>query len=323
MPLHRGHEYLLRFAAHYVDDLHIVVGTLPDEPIPGDLRWQWVKSLFPENQVHHLADVLPQNPSEHPDFWGIWRKALKKIIPQKIDYVFASEEYGKRLAAEMDAIFVPVDQNRQGIKISATRIRENPLLHWDYLSERVKPYFVKSVCIMGPESTGKTTLAKDLAEHFKTVCVPEYAREWLRENNNICSHKDFSFIARGQRASENSLRQQARGILFCDTDPLVTEIWNRFLFPHEKHEDEVVRFAESSNHDLYLLTKPDIPWQADAQRYLPNAGEKFFEECERVLKNKNKKYAIISGKNGERLVNAIRAVEDFFALSFSLKNAPP
>src|SRR5687768_9683832 len=69
MPPHLGHVYLCEFARSYVRDLTIIVGTLPSEPIPGELRYAWMKELFPDVRVVHLAEELPQYPHEHPDFW--------------------------------------------------------------------------------------------------------------------------------------------------------------------------------------------------------------------------------------------------------------
>ena len=76
LPPHRGHVYLGEFARHFVDELTIVVGTIPSEPIPGELRFRWMSELFPTVQVVHLDKDLPQEPSEHPDFWNIWTREL-------------------------------------------------------------------------------------------------------------------------------------------------------------------------------------------------------------------------------------------------------
>src|ERR1700722_14597923 len=91
MPPHNGHVYLAEFASRYVEELAIVVCTLEREPIPGDLRYRWMRELFPQAHVVHLTDDLPQEPKEHPDFWRIWRGALERVLPFKPEYVFASE----------------------------------------------------------------------------------------------------------------------------------------------------------------------------------------------------------------------------------------
>ena len=175
LPPHKGHCFLVDFASNFVDKLTIVVGTLPSEPIPGKLRYRWMKELFPQAQVVHLDKVLPQEPSEHPDFWDIWEQELRAILPQTPDVVFASESYGHKLAEVLNARFIPVDPQRNSIPTSGTAIRENPFANWKYIPGPVRPYFLKRVCLFGPESTGKSTMAQKLANHFETTFVPEYA----------------------------------------------------------------------------------------------------------------------------------------------------
>src|SRR5437868_2896099 len=123
MPPHLGHAYLIDFARHYVDDLAVVVETEPGQPIPGELRFQWVREMYPQTRVLHLTDGNPQDPAEHPDFWPIWRDSLARILPWRPDFVFASETYGARLAEVMGARFVPVDMARATLPISGTAVR--------------------------------------------------------------------------------------------------------------------------------------------------------------------------------------------------------
>src|SRR5690606_28962366 len=107
--------------------LHIVVCSLANEPIAGGLRLRWVEELFPGATVHHLDNELPGTPEEHPHFWDLWREALTDVLPEPIGTVFASEEYGARLAEELDAVFHPVDLKRAAVPISGTEIRKRPL----------------------------------------------------------------------------------------------------------------------------------------------------------------------------------------------------
>src|SRR5215471_8509021 len=120
MPPHLGHVYLGEFAGRYVDRLTIVVCTLASEPIPGELRYRWMRELFPFCKVVHLTDELPQEPKEDPHFWERWRASLTRILPGKPDYVFASEDYGAKLAEVLGGEFVPVDRTRTAMSISGT-----------------------------------------------------------------------------------------------------------------------------------------------------------------------------------------------------------
>jgi len=308
MPPHTGHQYLIDFARRFVCDLSIVVGTLANEPIPGALRYQWLQQLYPNNRVLHLQDENPQNPSEHEHFWTIWKNSLEKILPHLPDYVFASETYGMKLAEVLGAKFIPVDLQRHSIPISASRIRENPLQHWTYLPDCVRAHYAKRICIFGPESTGKTTLARQLATHYSTTLVPEYARTYLEQQGGEIQLTDLVQIARGQAAAEDALIKHCNRLLICDTDTLATEIWSQELYGSC---DEVVKkIAKERSCDLYLLCDIDIPWVADSVRYRPDNRLEFYRQCEQALKTNRRSYITLSGNEDERFNAAIQAIDD-------------
>ncbi len=307
MPPHQGHLYLCDFARHFVDRLYIVVGTLAAEPIPGLLRHQWMQQLVPQAEVLHLQDENPQYPEEHPDFWDIWRNSLTNVLPEPADYIIASENYGVRLAQELDAQFVPANISRQIVPVSGTAIREAPFSHWQHIPDLVRPYFAKKVSIFGPESVGKSTLAKNLAEHFGTQWVPEYARELIESQEGRCEAQDMPLIALGQRAAEKALLSRANKLLFCDTDPLATILWSEELF--QQCHPIVKEVAEGSDYDLTLLLDVDVPWVEDIVRYRPENRRDFYDRCETLLKGAGRNYVRISGSWQERLEKSIEAVD--------------
>lgn len=141
MPPHLGHKYLVDFALERVDELTVLVCSLPTEPIPGALRYEWMREMFPTARVLHVDEVVPQEPSEHRDFWSIWHDLIRGRISVGPDYVFASEEYGYPLAKILGATFVPVDVERRAVPISATMIREDWRRHADFLPEVVRRWF--------------------------------------------------------------------------------------------------------------------------------------------------------------------------------------
>lgn len=307
LPPHKGHMYLIDFAKNFVDELTVVIGSLESEPIDGYLRYQWLKELQPDVNIVHLTEELPQEPSEHPDFWNIWRNALNNILPYKPDYIFASEDYGHRLAQELEGIFIPVNKQRDVIKVSGTKIRENPFGYWDYIPDVVKPYFVKKICIFGPESTGKSTLTEDLASHYKTNFIPEYARTYLEEKNGLLVKEDIPLIAKGQYASEKSLLKNANKIIFSDTDIVATTVWSNFLY--NSCEEWIMELSNQKNFDLYLLTDVDVPWIPDQVRYLPEERESFMNECIKALEIRNLPYVKLSGTWDERFKLACQTVD--------------
>ncbi|QDV47615.1 Trifunctional NAD biosynthesis/regulator protein NadR [Stieleria neptunia] len=313
LPPHLGHAYLVDFARHYVDELTVVVGTLAAEPIPGRRRYEWMREMFAGTgtRVVHLDQELPQDPSEHPEFWRLWEDALRPLIPQPLDYVFASEQYGWKLAEVLGAQFVQVDIDRSVMPVSGTKVREQPLAHWRYLPPCVQSYFVRRVSVFGPESTGKSTLAKDLAEHFHSIAVPEYARTLIESQQGRIEAEDIEKIARGQAASEDALARAANRVLFCDTDLLLTTIWSDWLF--DGCPDAVSREARRRTYDLTLLTDVDVPWVEDQVRYLPQDRTNFFQRCETELQAHQRRYVVLRGSWEERFQSAVQAVDALLA----------
>lgn len=307
MPPHLGHLHLIEFAKSYVDELTVVVGTLAREPIPGELRYAWMKELAPWANVVHLTDDNPQDPSEHPEFWEIWRASLERVVPGPIDSVFASEAYGAKLAEVLGAEFVPVDPTRTGVAISGTAVRQDPFENWAHLPRCVRPWFVKRVCVFGPESTGKSTLTRELASLFQTVMVPEYARTLLESSPGPIDQAVIERIAKGQIASEEALARSANRFLFCDTDVLTTAIWSDVLLG--RCPTWIAEEAARRRYDLTLLTDVDIPWVADPVRYRPDDRTSFFERCENALREAGRAYVRIQGSREQRLTAARRAIE--------------
>lgn len=311
MPPHLGHLYLNEFGQRYVDEMTVVVCSIQREPIPGALRYRWMRELMPDANVVHLTDELPQEPSEHPDFWPLWRAALHRVLPGPPDHVFASETYGHRLAQEMGATFVPVDIGRGAVPVSGTAIRTRPMENWAYIPRCVRPYFARRVSVFGPESTGKSTLAARLAAHFGTALVPEYARTHLEARNAPPEASDMVAIARGQIASEEALVRNAQRLLITDTDPLLTVIWSRTL--HGDCSPWIIEQAAARRYDLTLLTDVDVPWVPDPVRYLPDDRAPFFARCEAALREHQRPYVTLRGSWDERFSQARGAIEALLA----------
>lgn len=306
MPPHLGHVFAVDFARRFADPLTVLVCSLDREPIPGRLRYGWMRELFPDCDVRHVTDDLPQEPADHPDFWAIWRSVALANTPARPRWVFASEQYGFKLAEVLGATFIPVDVARSLVPVSGTAVRRSPMANWDYLPACVRPHFVRRVCLFGPESTGKTTLARDLARHFRTVWVAEFARGLLDHKGGRCDPADIELIARGQPAAEDALARQANRVLFCDTDVLTTTVWAEVLF--DGCPEWVKRLAEGRTYDLYLLLDVDAPWVDDNQRYLPHQRREFFDRCEAALRSRGRPYRVIRGGWPERFATAVEAV---------------
>lgn len=309
MPPHAGHLYLCDFGRAYVDQLTILVCSLPDDPIPGALRLAWMKELCPSARVIHCEEILPQQPEDDPqNFWPIWRDVVKRYHPEPIDVVFASETYGHRLAAEAGARFVPVDEARTAFPVSATAIRNDPYSNWRFIPGPVRPYYLRRVTLFGAESTGKTSLSAQLARHFDTVIAPEFGRFHTEAfGASATLPEDMRQIVMGHLAGVAAASLRANRVLIEDTDPVLTAIWSDTLAGSRDPWFD----AYDDYPDLYLFCDIDLPWVDDGTRYFsdPEDRRKFHLACERELKKRGVTFVRISGTPEQRRAKAVEAVE--------------
>jgi len=307
LPPHDGHVYMAQMAARYADELYVVVERVRGEPIDSALRLEWMRELVPGATMVHLTDENPQDPSEHASFWSIWRTSLTRALPTAPDLVFASESYGPKLAEVLGARFVPVDPGRRIMPISGTAVRNDVFAAWPYLPAPVRAHFARRVCVFGPESTGKSTLAANLAAHFETALVPEYARTLIEAQGGDLVSADIERIALGQRASEDAIARRANRVLICDTDLLSTTIWSDVLF--DGCPAWIRAEAKTRRYDLSILCDVDVPWVDDVVRYLPDDRRAFFDRCEAALEAHGRDYVIARGDWDARFETARRAIE--------------
>lgn len=171
---------------------------------------------------------------------------------------------------------------------------------------------LKKIVIIGPESTGKTTLCTELANHFNTQWVPEYAREYLLKNGTDYDFEDLLTIAQGQLRTEDAYTQQASGqkLLFIDTDMNVMKVWCEFVFGkcHSFVLDELAK----RKYDLYLLCNTDLPWVRDELREYPDleTRQHLYELYKNIMIHQSTPWADVRGNHAERLAIAIKAVEN-------------
>lgn len=307
LPLHRGHLHLIREALRRCDHLTIVLGPRFDEPIAAAIRLAWLRETAPEATVVQVRDTLPSTPAHHPDFWRLWREALREVAPGTT-HVFTSEAYGDQLARELGAEHVCVDLHRSTVPVSATGLRQALWEGWDLLAPPAQRTLLRRVALVGGESTGKTTLAEELAAHYRTTWVPEYGREHM-DGRSIATYglADAISIAKQQLAREEAARSGARGVLISDTEAIVTAAWTAscgLAVPREVWDAH-----DAAPHDLYLLMSPDLPWIQDGSRELPHRQAWFFEWIRAALRERRLPFVTISGHGPRRTAAAIEAID--------------
>ena len=172
-----------------------------------------------------------------------------------------------------------------------------------------KPH-IKKIAVVGPESTGKSTITARLAKHYGTLWVPEYARYYCAALTAPCNLQDEVNMFHGQLALEESILAIAdKDLIFCDTTFITVKIWSDEVFGETP--GIVLEALPLYHYDLYLLMDIDLPWQEDPLRDFPHKREHFMQVWHQELQSLNANYRIIGGEQDERLQNAIKVVDAF------------
>ncbi|MFC0187277.1 AAA family ATPase [Fictibacillus aquaticus] len=318
MPLHNGHKHMLDVASANCDMLTILVCSIASEPIPGALRYAWMKHEYPHARVIWCDEELPQEPQDENDheFWRIWRGVVKKYHPERIHRVFGSEDYVVRLAEEAGGA-EPwiVDKARETVPVSGTAVRSKPFENWSYIPDVVKPYFTKRVLITGPESCGKTTMARELARVFETNWTPEYAREYIEDEmdndmENLNAHHMNVFCERHYNQEDYAWRN-ANKVTFSDTSAVETHIYaGTMLSEEEATKVNAHEYLDASRYDLVLLLKPDIPWEEEAQRTYRDRRDEMYELFKNTLDEFRYSYVEVGGVGEERVERCAALVRE-------------
>lgn len=166
---------------------------------------------------------------------------------------------------------------------------------------------MKKIAITGPESTGKSTLAAQLAAHFQAPWVPEYARQYVAELDRPYHAQDLDQILKGQVKFWQEAEAAQPDLLFLDTEALVLKIWSEHAYG--RVSPSIVDALKNQDVDLYLLLNVDLPWEPDPQREHPDLREYFYAWYKRELQQINAPFVEISGTHSARYQSAVQAVE--------------
>lgn len=309
-PPHRGHKYLIDSARSRCEKLTVIVCWKQSETIPGNIRASWLQKIHPD--VHVM--VVEDNKLHDDDSEG-WAKFTLGILGYTPDVVFTSEAYGDPYASFMGTVHELVDKDRTVIPISATIVRSNPMKYAKFLEPCVRAYFACRVVVIGAESTGTTTLARDLAKHYGTVWVPEYGRCYAEGRMYGTEEKEwrseeFVTIARGQNDLENTLGECSNGLVVCDTDAFATSVW------HERYmgsrSEKVEHIAAQISHDMYIVTGDEIPFVQDGTRDGGHIRHWMHKRFIERLHEDNKPFIIVQGSPQKRLEEAIKAIDQLY-----------
>ena len=298
LPPHRGHHFLIESALRDSENLQVFVCERDTDFLPAALRAAWLREIHPRARFTIKTDVYDPNDSQ------LWANLTRQWLGFVPDAVWTSENYGHTWAKFLGCQHVLVDLARQNVPISATKIRENPLETLEFLHPTVRAHFVKRVVILGAESTGTTTLARDLAAHFGTIWVEEYGREFCEKH---WSGPHFAHIAREQGRREDEAAKRAHKLLFCDTNAYATQFW------HERYlgfwSPQLEQIAARCRADFYILTGAEIPFVQDGWRDGQHIRAAMHARFEEKLRAQNVPFLLVEGTRQARLETAARRVE--------------
>jgi NadR type nicotinamide-nucleotide adenylyltransferase len=187
------------------------------------------------------------------------------------------------------------------------------------IANRQPPTVPLKIAIVGPESTGKSTMSAYLADHYQTVWVPEYARGYCEKLTEPPTWQDEINMFYGQIALEKEYLPKANKLLICDTTFITVKIWSDYTFGQSPQEvlDELPKHP----YDLYLLLNIDLPWEEDPLRDFPHMREHFMEVWYKELQALNANYVWISGTGKERYDSAVMAIDRFLSAEAGMPNA--
>lgn len=163
------------------------------------------------------------------------------------------------------------------------------------------------IVLTGPESSGKTTLAKTLAEHYQTLWVPEYARDYLKSKELNYNFEDLEQIAKGQLALEDACAIKANRLIFCDTALFVMKVWSEYRFG--KCAPWILNQLQERTYHLYLLCSPDISWEYDPLRQNADNRNELFQIYEKELKAYQQQFIYLEGDLSKRCQKAIETID--------------
>jgi HTH-type transcriptional regulator, transcriptional repressor of NAD biosynthesis genes len=333
-PLHRGHELLIRRALAESERVFVLSWAKPEFPGCGpERRARWLERLFPETERLVLAEadlaaldpppelsVLPDDDVDIAVHRRFTAWVAERVFCVRPDAVFTSESYGEPWAADLTRHFrrgapdhlgvtaVTVDPERASVPISGTVLRQDVHRHRAFLSPEVYRDFVKRLVLFGGESTGKSVLAAALADALGSAHVAEYGRELWEAKRGRLVFEDLLAIAEEQVAREDAAAGSANEWLICDTSPLTTLYYSRFLFG--RADPRLGAHAER-RYERTVLCAPDFPFVQDGTRQDESFRLRQDAWYREELARRGVPFLEVSGPHERRIADVVRSLGTF------------
>ncbi len=261
-PFHRGHQMLVETALAEVDELVVMVYDTNLTEVPLQVRAGWIKELYPTVRIIEAWDG-PEGYGDTPEIRCEQETYILNMLGGlRITHFYSSEFYGDHVSRALGAIDRRVDEARKIVPTSGSTLRADYFSGRHFIAPSVYADLITRICFMGAPSTGKTTLARAMAQRHKTEWMPEYGAEYWHERqvDRRITLEQFEEIAPEHNRREDALVLQSRRYLFCDTNPITT-----YVFAKDYHGiagPVLTRLANEAEkrYDLFFLCDTDIPY---------------------------------------------------------------
>lgn len=276
-PLHTGHIYLIQRACSQVDELHIIMGydqlrdlklfensAMSQYPTVSD-RLRWLLQTFKYQKNICIHSFNEEGIESYPHGWELWSTGVNVFLSEhgiKPNCVYTSEELDAPMYQQhLNIPAIVIDANRLFMNISGGQIRQDPFRYWQYIPTEVKPFFVRTVVILGAESSGKSMLVNKLANIFNTTSAWEYGRDYvfshLGGDEMALQYSDYDKIALGQAQYIDFAVKYANKVAFIDTDFITTQA---FCLKYEGRKHPFVQaLIDKYRFDLVILLENNMP----------------------------------------------------------------
>lgn len=327
-PLHIGHLNCMVRAAAQCEELFIVLSySRKRDRIPMEYRYRWICNSL-KHMDHVRIITLEDNEASKDDYdsqdaWERGRDYVLSRIGHKPDVVFCGSDYrGSRRYEELyhcPAVYF----DREEIPVSSTEIFEDPFRYWEFIPAVTRPYFVKKVLLIGGESTGKSTLAQNLALVYNTNFLQEVGREvcdYAGGIEEMMVEEDFHQILLQHKLQEMEAVRSSNKLLFVDTDALITKFFSHFLFTDPgilKRNDDLANAIAAINHfDLILFLEPTVAFVQDGTRNerLLEDRTGYSQQIKKLFDELGFKYYCIDGDYEQRFLAARELIRKVLGL---------
>jgi len=324
-PLHVGHLDVMIRAASQCEKLYVVLSYSRErDHIPMELRYRWIKNSL--KHMNHVELILLEDHAgskEAYDGGDDWEKGRDEVLRQigtNVDVVFCGSDYRGTNRYESLYQCEVVYYDREDTGISSSAIRNNPFACWEYIPQICRSYYTKKILFIGGESTGKSTLAENLALTYNTNFLEEVGREVcdFAGSEELMIAEDFYEILLKHKTKELELIKQSNKLFFVDTDALITKFYAGFLLGDAKTSAEQLADAIARFHtfDLIFFLEPTVAFVQDGTRNVKIEAdrEKYSRQIKALFDEAGLEYICLSGDYLSRYEEVKRTIRKKYGI---------